>query len=87
MSQFAVLAVPKRRACRFLEMTVVGEETTTLPEDIFTLESAIIGFDVAAFFNGRFAKVYGHALKPRIMQLVKWSFAAIFFILNNNHLS
>jgi hypothetical protein len=68
-------------------MTVVGKETTTFPEDIFALERAIIGFDVATFFNARFAKVYGHALKPRIMQLVKRSFTAIFFILNNNHLS
>ena len=86
MVECAVLAIPEGRAGRNLEVTVLGKELTAFPEDILPLERAVIGLDVAALLDAGLPEVYRYMFESCIMKFVKRTLAAVFLVLNNNHI-
>ena len=68
ITERAVLAIPERGASRRFEVTPLGKEAATLPEDILALERAVVGFDVAAFLDARLAQMDGHTFQPCVVQ-------------------
>lgn len=82
-----VRRIPERGACAFGEVAVVDTESATLPEDVFPLETTIVGFEVRCLLKRRFAHMDSNVSQDKIVLAVQWALAAIFLILYSSHFS
>ena len=60
-------------------------EAVDVPEGIFTLEGAMVGLDVGAAFESRFAGVDGYVLKAQVARAEEGTLPSEFFIADCFH--
>lgn len=56
-----IAAIPKRRAVRGCEIAVAAGDVLALPDDVPTLETAVVSEDIARLFESRLAFADGDA--------------------------